>query len=59
MPSVVGCHVLSDPTDPNEAESGSSGVAPSRLPGLIADGQVTDGFCLTAISTAFLLGRLS
>ncbi|MBL0204692.1 MAG: hypothetical protein IPQ14_10300 [Candidatus Microthrix sp.] len=34
-------------------------VAPSRLPGLIADGQVTDGFSLTAISTAFLLGRLS
>ena len=49
---------LGDPTDPNEAER-IEWVAPSRLPGLIADGQVTDGFSLTAISTAFLLGRLS
>ncbi|CCM62411.1 NUDIX hydrolase [Candidatus Microthrix parvicella RN1] len=49
---------LGDPTDPNEAER-IEWLAPSRLPGLIADGQVTDGFSLTAISTAFLLGRLS
>lgn len=48
---------VGEPSDPNEAER-IEWVAVDRLRGLIADGQLTDGFSLTAISTAFLLGRL-
>ena len=45
------------PTDPNEAER-VEWVPVVDLRGLIADGQVTDGFSLTALGVAFTLGHL-
>ena len=48
---------IGDPTDPNESER-VEWVPVADLRGLIADGQVSDGFSLTALATAFTLGRL-